>query len=179
MIDVNREGEVWVFAEQHNGQLEDTPIELMSKARHLADTLGVKLAAVLLGDGGKGLATNLTQCGADKVYIAEHPLLQAYQANSYARVMYDLIHKHEPQIVLYGATTIGRSLAPTVAVMVDAGLTAGCTEPDYDVVAGNLLAGAMSWSLYGNLRTSLESQHSRTLHGKCRKQALLKLAPQY
>ncbi len=98
MIDVNRKGEVWVFAEQHNGQLEDTPIELMSKARHVADTLGVKLAAVVLGDNVKDLATKLIHYGADKVYLAEDPLLGGYQTNSYAKVMYDLIHKHQPRL---------------------------------------------------------------------------------
>jgi electron transfer flavoprotein alpha subunit len=128
MIDVNRKGEVWVFAEQHNGHLEDTPIELMSKARHLADTLGVKLAAAILGDGVKGLATKLIHCGADKVYVAEHPLLGAYQTNSYAGVMFDLIHKHAPQIVLYGATVAGRDLAPRIASAIKAGLTADCTD---------------------------------------------------
>ena len=83
MIDVNRKGEVWVFAEQHNGKLEDTPVELMSKARHLADTLGVKLAAAVLGDGVKDLAKKLIHYGADKVYVAEHPLLGDYQTNSH------------------------------------------------------------------------------------------------
>ena len=78
MIDVNRKGEVWVFAEQHGGNLEDTPIELMSKARHLADTLGVKLAAALLGDNVKALGTKLIQHGADKVYLAEHPQLLVF-----------------------------------------------------------------------------------------------------
>jgi electron transfer flavoprotein alpha subunit len=128
MIDVNRQGEVWVFAEQHEGRLEDTPVELMSKARHLADTLGVKLAAVVLGDGVRNLATTLTQYGADKVYLAEHPLLRTYQANSYAKVIYELIHKHEPQIVLYGATIAGRDLAPRIASATKAGLTADCTD---------------------------------------------------
>ena len=89
MISVNRDGEVWVFAEQHNGQLEDTPIELMSKARHLADKLGVKLAAVLLGNSVKSLSAKLIQYGADKVYLAEHPLLGAYQTNSYAKAICD------------------------------------------------------------------------------------------
>ncbi len=78
MIGVNRQGEVWVFGEQHNGQLEDTPIELMSKARRLADTLGVKLAAAVLGDNVKDLATKLIHYGADKVYLVEHPLLEHY-----------------------------------------------------------------------------------------------------
>jgi len=128
MIDVNRKGEVWVFAEQHNGHLEDTPLELMSKARRLADSLGVKLAGVLLGDTVKGLATKLVQYGADKVYVVEQPLLQAYQTNSYAKVMVELIHKHKPQIVLYGATTTGRDLAPRIASAAKAGLTADCTD---------------------------------------------------
>ena len=128
MIEVNREGEVWVFAEQHNGRLEDTPIELLSKARHLADTLGVKLAVALLGDKVKELGEKLIHHGADKVYLAEHPKLQAYQTNSYAKVMYDLIHKYEPQIVLYGATVAGRDLAPRIASATKAGLTADCTD---------------------------------------------------
>ena len=128
MIDVNREGEVWVFAEQHNGQLEDTPIELMSKARRLADTLRVKLAAAVLGNGVGDLVTKLIHYGADKVYLAEHPLLRAYQTNSYAKVMFDLIHKYKPQIVLYGATITGRDLAPRIASAAKAGLTADCTD---------------------------------------------------
>jgi len=128
MIDVNRKGEVWVFAEQHNGELQDTPLELMSKARHLADTLGVKLAAALLGSDIKELTTKLIQYGADKVYLVEHPLLRAYQTNSYAKVMLELIHKYEPQIVLYGATITGRDLAPRIASAAKAGLTADCTD---------------------------------------------------
>ena len=128
MIEVNRKGEVWVFAEQHDGQLEETPVELMSKARHLADTLGVQLAALLLGEGVKELTKKLMQYGADKVYLAEHPLLRTYQTNSYAKVIYELIHKHEPQIVLYGATVAGRDLAPRIASATKAGLTADCTD---------------------------------------------------
>jgi electron transfer flavoprotein alpha subunit len=128
MIDVNREGEVWVFAEQHGGQLEDTPVELMSKARSLADTLKIKLAAVVLGSEVNSLAPKLVQYGADKVYVVEHPLLDAYQANSYAKVILDLISKYKPQIVLYGATVAGRDLAPRVASAAKAGLTADCTD---------------------------------------------------
>jgi electron transfer flavoprotein alpha subunit len=128
MIGVNKKGEVWVFAEQHNGHLEDTPIELMSKARRLADTLGVKVAAVLLGSSVKGLSTKLIKYGADKVYLAEHPLLGTYQTNSYAKIIFDLIHKYKPQIVLYGATITGRDLAPRIASAAKAGLTADCTD---------------------------------------------------
>jgi len=128
MIDVNREGEVWVFAEQHNGKLEETPLELMSKARRLADTLGAKLAATLVGSDVQNLATKLIHYGADKVYLVKHPLLRSYQTNSYAKVMFGLIHKYQPQIVLYGATITGRDLAPRIASAAKAGLTADCTD---------------------------------------------------
>jgi len=128
MTDVNRKGEVWVFVEQHNGKLEDTPLELMSKARRLADTLGVKVAAILLGSDIEDLSIKLIQYGSDKVYVVEHPLLRTYQTNSYAKVIVDLIHKHKPQIVLYGATIAGRDLAPRIASAAKAGLTADCTD---------------------------------------------------
>ena len=128
MIEVNRQGEVWVFAEQHGGRLEETPLELMSKARHLADTLKVKLATVLLGEGVQGLSETLIQYGADKVYLVEHPFLGTYQTNSYAKAILGLIEKHKPQIVLYGATVAGRDLAPRVASAAKAGLTADCTD---------------------------------------------------
>ncbi len=128
MIEVNTAGEVWVFAEQHEGKLADTPLELMSKGRELADTLGVKLAAVLLGDDVAPLAVRLGHFGADKVYVAQHELLEHYQTNTYARVIDELIGKHKPQIVLYGATPCGRDLAPRIASSIKAGLTADCTD---------------------------------------------------
>ena len=128
MIDVNRSGEVWVFAEQYKGTLGDVPLELMSKGRQLADQLGVKLAAVLLGDDVEPLCEKLGQFGADKVYLAAHPLLEHFQTNSYAKVICGLIEKHKPQIVLYGATPVGRDLAPRIASTMKAGLTADCTD---------------------------------------------------
>jgi len=128
MIEVNTSGEVWVFAEQYEGKLQDTPMELLSKGRELADTLGVKLGAVLLGSEVAELSGKLSHYGADKVYLAQHPLLERYQTNTYAKVIYDLIHKHKPQIVLYGATPCGRDLAPRIASAAKAGLTADCTD---------------------------------------------------
>jgi len=128
MIEVNTAGEVWVFAEQHEGKLAETPLELMSKGRELADTLGVKLAAVLLGNNVASLAGPLGHYGADKVYLAEHELLEHYQTNSYAKVIDELIGKYKPQIVLYGATPCGRDLAPRIASHLKAGLTADCTD---------------------------------------------------
>jgi electron transfer flavoprotein alpha subunit len=128
MIKVNRNGEVWVFAEQHNGQLEDTPLELMGRARTLADTLKVPVGAVLLGHNVTPLAKKLIQYGADKVYLVEDPRLKDYQTTSYTKVVCELIQKHAPQIVLYGATVAGRDLAPRIASAMKAGLTADCTD---------------------------------------------------
>jgi len=128
MINVNRKGDVWVFAEQHNGHLEDTPLELLGKACELARSLKVKVAAALLGDEVGELAGQLVQYGADKVFLVQHPMLRTYQATSYAKVLCDLIQRHEPQVVLYGATVTGRDLAPRIASAMKAGLTADCTD---------------------------------------------------
>ena len=128
MIEVNKQGEVWVFAEQHGGALEEVPVELMSKGRELADKLKVPLAAVLLGGRVADLCERLGQYGADKVYLAEHPLLEHYQTSSYAKVIDGLIQKYKPQIMLYGASPCGRDLAPRIASAIKAGLTADCTD---------------------------------------------------
>ena len=128
MIEVNRQGEVWVFAEQEAGRLSEVPLELMSKGRSLADKLGVALGAVLVGKGVRSLAEALIAHRADKVYVVEDDRLEHYQAGSYRRVLCDLIEQHKPQIVLYGATPLGRDLAPTVASAMWCGLTADCTD---------------------------------------------------
>jgi electron transfer flavoprotein alpha subunit len=128
MIEPNRQGEVWVFAEQEDEHLSEVSLELCGKARELADRLGVKMAAVLAGANIRELAYRLIHHGADKVYYAHHPELEHYRTLPYARVMCDLIEKHKPQIVLYGATPLGRDLAPRIASKMRAGLTADCTD---------------------------------------------------
>lgn len=136
MIDVNRQGEVWVFAEQTGGKLSEVPLELLSRGRMLADELSVKLGAVLAGNKVAKLSEELTAHGADKVYLVEDAKLEAYQCGSYSKMLCELITKHTPQIVLYGATVIGRDLAPRVASKMRAGLTADCTDlqiGDYEI----------------------------------------------
>jgi electron transfer flavoprotein alpha subunit len=128
MIECNRQGEVWVFAEQEDGTLNDVALELCGKARELADRLGVRMAAVLAGWNVRESAYRLIAHGADKVYHVHDTRLEHYRTLPYARVMCRLIHKHEPQIVLYGATSIGRDLAPRIASEIKAGLTADCTD---------------------------------------------------
>ena len=112
------------------------PLELLGRGRELAEKLSVKLAAVLPGHGVQGLCEELGAYGADKVYLVQDALLEHYQSISYAKVLCRLITKHKPQIVLYGATAVGRDLAPRVASAMRAGLTADCTDlqiGDYEV----------------------------------------------
>jgi len=128
MDTINRQGEVWVFAQQTDGKAADVGLELMSKARELADQLGVPMAAVLLGSQVRRLCETLFGHGADKVYLAEHSLLAHYQTNPYARIIVDLARKERPQAMVFGATAMGRDLAPRVASALRCGLTADCTD---------------------------------------------------
>ena len=147
MIGVNRKGEVWVFAEQEAGKLSDVPLELMGKGRELADVLSVPLAVVLAGDAVAPLAGTLIAHGADKVYLVEDRKLGHYQAATYRYVICRLAEQYKPQICLFGATSLGRDLAPTVASELKCGLTADCTDlqigdhtpPGSDVTHKNLL----------------------------------------
>ena len=130
MLEPNRQGEVWVFAEQEDGSLHDVVLELCGKARELADRLGVRTGAVLPGAGVGPLAKRLIAHGINNVYLADHPRLSHYQTLPYARVLGSLVEKHRPQIVIVGATAIGRDLAPRVASSLRSGLTADCTDLD-------------------------------------------------
>jgi len=128
MIDPNRTGEVWVFAEQEDGSLNEVSLELCGKARELADTLGVRMAVVLPGWNVRELSYRLIAHGADRVYHLHHTELEHYRTLPYTRVLCELITRHRPQIVIYGATPLGRDLAPRVASEMRAGLTADCTD---------------------------------------------------
>jgi electron transfer flavoprotein alpha subunit len=121
-------GEVWVFAEQEDGKLSEVPLELLGKGRALADELGVPLAAVLLGEGVENLATELFEGGADKVHIVESQELAVFRSKAYRHVMVNLVKEVSPQILIFGATHMGRDLAPAVASALKCGLTADCTE---------------------------------------------------
>ena len=119
---------VLVFAEQDEGRLAEVSLELVCKGRELADTLGVRLGAALLGHQIEHLAKELTAYGCDDVYLADHPGLEVYRTLPYSRVMAAVVTEHRPEIVLYGATPVGRDLAPRIASQLRAGLTADCTD---------------------------------------------------
>ena len=128
MIEKNTNGEVWVYAEVQDGTLQEVSLELCCKARQLADTLGVKVGATLLGDDVSRFSETLIAHGADNVYLVENAALKDFRTDPYARVLVELIKKHRPQIVLYGATNLGRDLAPRVASATQSGMTADCTD---------------------------------------------------
>lgn len=124
--------EIWVYAEQENGHVAGVVHELLTRGRMLAEKSGFTLCAVLPSAKGAPMHQELFNYGARKIYNIEDPRLETYQNDYAAHAVYALIERENPEIVLYGATTIGRSLAPTVAVMGWAGLTADCTELDFD-----------------------------------------------
>lgn len=125
-------GNVWVFIEQDGGKIADVSLELVCKGRELADQLGTKVEAVLLGDGVKGLCPTLFSYGADNVFLAEDPRLKHYSPVPFTEVIIGLIKAHKPNIFLFGASVVGRSLAPRVASKQLAGLTADCTDLKID-----------------------------------------------
>jgi electron transfer flavoprotein alpha subunit/NAD-dependent dihydropyrimidine dehydrogenase PreA subunit len=124
---------LWVFAEQREGKVQEVAFELLGEGRVLAGQLGVELCAVLLGSGVTDCAATLFEHGADKVYLVDHPALEKYTAEPYSEAMSALIRKYKPEILLAGATSIGRGFIARVAIQVNAGLTADCTELGVDM----------------------------------------------
>jgi len=121
-------GEIWVIGEQRLGRLEEVSLELLSKGMALSQSMGVTLSAVLLGDEVEEIARELVFHGAEKVYLLEDARLRYYQSEAYARLLAGVIKEREPQVVLIGATEIGKELAPKVAAKLRTGLTAHCID---------------------------------------------------
>jgi electron transfer flavoprotein alpha subunit len=126
-IDLSQYSGVWVVAEQKRGVVQSVTFELLGVGRELADRRSSELSAIMIGHGMADAAAELVARGADTVYVIDSPVFEHYQDEPYSRVLSRLINRWKPEIVLAGATAIGRSLIPRVAVMVQAGLTADCT----------------------------------------------------
>ena len=120
--------EVWVFIEQRNGKPADVSFELLSKGRKLADSMKGALKAVVIGHDVKSIASQTFKFGANEALLIDHPDLKLFRTMPYSRIMNELIKKHVPRIVLFGATVYGRDLAPRVASNTRSGLTADCTD---------------------------------------------------
>lgn len=125
--------DVWVFCEQRDGKLMPTTIELISEGRKLADELRVNLVGVLLGEDVDCLAAELGGYGADKVMVYKHPLLRYYTTDGYTKILTEAVMEYKPEILLFGASNIGRDLAPRCAARLHTGLCADCTHLDIDM----------------------------------------------
>lgn len=118
---------VYVFAQQVDNEVSSIAFELLGKAKDLAKDLNTEVTAVLIGSGIKGLADQLAEYGADKVIVVDDPELKDYRTEPYAHALASVINKYKPEIMLVGATAIGRDLGPRVSARVATGLTADCT----------------------------------------------------
>ena len=129
---------VYIYAQQVDNKLSDIAFELVGKAKELAADLNTEVTAVLLGSNVKALATELGEYGADKVIVVDNPALETYRTEPYAQALVSVINEYKPEIMLVGATAIGRDLGPTVSARVKTGLTADCTSleiGDFPLVA--------------------------------------------
>ena len=125
---------VWVFCEQREGEIQSISYQLLSEGRKLANDLGVELAGVVMGSGlAEADLKTLGGYGADRVYNIDSPLLKDYTTDGYAKALCDLIMDKKPEIMLIGATNLGRDLGPRCAARLHTGLTADCTHLDVDV----------------------------------------------
>jgi electron transfer flavoprotein alpha subunit len=152
-INLEEYKDIWVIVEQREGQVLDIGLELIGEGRKLADKVGCKLVAVLLGNGMEDKASELIKYGADKVIYGENELLDIYTTDGYTKIISELIFDRKPESVLIGATTIGRDLGPRLAGRVGTGLTADCTVLAIDETDGKILQTRPAFG--GNLMATI------------------------
>jgi electron transfer flavoprotein alpha subunit len=157
--DISQWKGVWVAAEFRHGRLAPVSCELLGIGRQLADQRQVKLSAVVMGSGLAAAAKELIACGADTVYAADHPGLEHFVDQIYGNILEDLIREHRPEIVLAGATVIGRSYIPQVANAMNTGLTADCTQLAIRPEDGVLLQTRPAFG--GNIMATIVCPHTR------------------
>ena len=125
---MNFKNEVWVFIEQRGGKPADVSFELLCKGTKLAETMGGVLKAIIIGSDTDEIVKHTFTYGADEAVVFDHPSLKNFRTIPYARILQNLVQEHTPRIVLFGATIIGRDLAPRIASHTKSGLTADCTD---------------------------------------------------
>ena len=158
-LDLASWSDVWVYCEFRGGTLANVALELLGIGRKLANDRKVKLVAVLIGSDTRDSADKLIGYGADIVYRADDPALQYFTDETYGAVLTDLIRREQPEIVLAGATAIGRSFFPGVANALGAGLTADCTQLEIRESDGALLQTRPAFG--GNIMATIECPGSR------------------
>ena len=159
MMNISDYQGIWVFAEQRHGELQKVSLEILGESRRLADELGVKLTAVLLGNNIGHLANKLGEFGADEVLVADHKELENYTTDGYTKVLCELVNDRKPGIFFIGATFIGRDLGPRVAARLKTGLTADCTSLAVEVEEGALLATRPAFG--GNIMATIACPNHR------------------
>jgi len=151
---------VWTVAEQENGSIKSISYELLTRGRVLADKLQTGLASVVLGSElNRDDLQELIKRGADQVYLVEDKILDKFLVEPYCNVMKYLIDEYEPEIVIAGATTSGRTLMPYLAIKIHTGLTADCTELDIEEETGNLLQTRPA--IGGNIMATIKTPEHR------------------
>lgn len=172
--DLSRYKGVWIFAEQRRGKLHGVSLELLGEGRRLADALSTELSAVLIGSEIDGEVQTLIAYGADKVYLADDPMLKDFNDDSYGHILAGLIEKEKPEILLSGATFIGRSFIPKVAARLSTGLTADCTGLGLD--GRNLLQIRPAFG--GNIMATIVCPNRRPQMATVRPKVFKKPVPQ-
>jgi electron transfer flavoprotein alpha subunit len=168
---------VLVFAEQHEGKMKNCTFELLGEGRKLAEKLGEELSSVLLGHQIEHLSKELFAHGADRVYVVDNENLDSYRTDAYTTGVAAVIAKYKPSIVLYGATTTGRDLAPRVASRIQTGLTADCTELNIDKDTGLLLQTRPAFG--GNIMATIKCPRHRPQMSTVRPKVMKQLDPDY
>ncbi len=176
-VDISSYKGVWVFGEQKNGTPAGVALELLGEGRKLADQLQVDLSAVLLGENVEESAKTLIAYGADKVYLVDHASLKQYNDESYSDIMVQLINEFKPEIVLMGASTYGRSLAPRVSSRINTGLTADCTSLEIDTEKKILLQTRPAFG--GNLMATIICPNHRPQMSTVRPKVMKALEPDF
>jgi len=166
---------IWVFIEQKRGKVQSVAYELLGKARDLALKLKCQVSGVFIGNDLGGQLDELIWHGADNIYLVEAPELAEFQDEPYTNVLVGLIKKHQPEIVLCGATAIGRSLISRVAIRVKAGLTADCTGLDIDPEKKILLQTRPAFG--GNIMATIISPNYRPQMATVRHKVMQPMEP--
>ena len=165
---------IWVFAEQRGARLKGVAYELLSRGRELADILNTELCAVCFGNGIEE-TDQLIAYGADKVYLADSPELADNHEDIYTRQLVEMIRQHKPEIVIAGATALGRSFIPRVAAILGTGLTADCTGLDIDTENRLLLQTRPTFG--GNIMATIICQSKRPQMSTVRPRVFKKNSP--
>ncbi len=150
---------IWVFIEQKNGKIQSISYELLGKAQELSKKLNCQVSGVLIGNDLKDQLDEVIWHGADNIYLVEAPEVANFQDEPYTNILVELIKKHKPEILLCGATSIGRSLISRVAIRIKAGLTADCTGLDIDLDKKILLQTRPAFG--GNIMATIISPNFR------------------